>query len=124
MPRILYIEDNLDNMVLVRRILGAEGFEVLEATSAAAGIEMAEQHLPDLILIDINMPEMDGLAATGRLRQISKLQHIPIVALTANVMRTVLEDAVTAGCAGCIAKPIDVDRFPQQIMAYLGNGKL
>ena len=122
-PRVLYIEDSKDNLVLVRRILRAAGFELLEATSAREGIAVAEQQIPDLILMDINMPEMDGLTATVHLRQNPALSHIPIIALTANLMRNVLDQAMEAGCDGYIAKPITVDDLPKQIMSYLENGR-
>jgi CheY-like chemotaxis protein len=122
-PRVLYVEDSIDNLVLVRRVLKATGFDLLEATSAKEGIEIAERDLPDLILMDINMPEMDGLAATIYLRNNPALSHVPIVALTANVMRDVLDEALAAGCDGYIAKPIKVDELPDQIMSYLRNGR-
>ena len=118
-PRILYIEDSIDNLILVRRVLKAAGFDLLEATSALEGIQMARQHLPDLILMDINMPEMDGLTATTELRRSHELDHIPIVALTANLMHDVLEHALEAGCDGYIEKPIKVDELPNQVMHYL-----
>jgi len=117
--RILYIEDNLDNMVLVKRILLAEGYDVFEARTAKEGIRLAEQVAPDLILMDINMPDMDGLTATSYLRELPSLHLTPIVALTANVMRGVLEQSLAAGCNGYISKPIDVDRFPDQISSFL-----
>lgn len=122
-PRVLYVEDNLDNLVLVRRVLKAAGFELLEAMSAQEGIEIAEKYLPDLILMDINMPEMDGLTATMHLRQNPAFRDVPIVALTANVMRTVLEQVKTAGCDGYIVKPIQVDTFCDQLLSFLKDGK-
>ncbi|MBN2305795.1 MAG: response regulator [Anaerolineae bacterium] len=122
-PCVLYIEDNIDNLVLVRRVLKAEGIELLEATSAREGIRLAEEKLPDLILMDINMPEMDGLVATAHLRSNPKLAKTPIVALTANIMRDVLNAALDAGCDGCIAKPIRIDDFPEQVLSYLKNGR-
>jgi len=122
-PRVLYIEDNIDNLVLVRRVLRAAGFELLEATSARDGIGMAEEHLPDLILMDINMPEMDGLTATMRLRENPALRSVPIVALTANVMRNVLDQVMASGCDGYIVKPIQVDTFSDQILSFLKNGQ-
>jgi two-component system cell cycle response regulator DivK len=122
-PRVLYVEDNIDNLVLVRRVLNAAGFELLEATSAEQGIDMAEKHLPDLILMDINMPEMDGLTATMHLRGNPALRDVPIVALTANVMRSVLEQVMSAGCNGYIVKPIQVDTFSEQILSFLQDGK-
>lgn len=119
---VLYIEDNLDNLMLVRRILRATGYHLIEATTAKDGIRLAEERLPDLILMDINMPEMDGLAATSYLRQIPDLEDVPIVALTANVMRDILQETLAAGCDGYILKPIDIDEFPAQIQGFLGNG--
>jgi two-component system cell cycle response regulator DivK len=117
--RVLYIEDNIDNLMLVRRVLSAAGFEVVEATSAQEGVQVAEKTLPDLILVDINMPDVDGLAATGQLRQLPSLQGVPIVAVTANIVRGVLDKALDAGCVGYITKPIDVDQLPDQVMGFL-----
>jgi two-component system cell cycle response regulator DivK len=119
MPRILYVEDNRDNRLLVRRVLMAEGFEVIEAASAQEGFELAEANPPDLILMDVNMPNLDGLKATGYIRQHALLRHIPVVALTANVMKGDREKALDAGCDGYIQKPIDVDRFPGEILRYI-----
>src|SRR4029453_17497457 len=88
MPTVLYIEDNRDNRMLVRRILMASDYDfvIQEADNARTGIEMARQNPPDLILMDMSMPEMDGLTATRMLRGIDHLRDIPIVALTANAM--------------------------------------
>jgi two-component system cell cycle response regulator DivK len=119
MARVLYIEDNTDNRVLVRRILLFEGIAVLEAANAADGIKLAVEEKPDLILMDINMPGIDGHAATALLRNIEQIRDIPIVALTANAMRGDKEKAIEAGMDGYIQKPIDIDRFPQQVMKYL-----
>ncbi len=120
-PLVLYIEDDRDNMVLVRRILRAAGFELLEAPTAMEGITLAEQHMPDVILMDINLPEMDGLTATKHLRQNPQLQHIPIIALTANVMHDVIQKAMAVGCDGYIAKPIQVDSLTDEILKYLNK---
>lgn|SRR5690606_6209385 len=122
-PRILYIEDNFENRMLVKRVLMAEGFELIEAPNARDGISMATQQPPDLILMDISMPDMDGLTATQRLRSIETLNHVPIVAVTANVMKGDREETLRAGCDGYIPKPIDIDRFPEQIMHYLSVGR-
>ncbi len=119
MPRILYIEDNQDNRMLVRRVLQAEGFEVLEASSASDGIRLAGEKMPDVILMDINMPGIDGLTATSNIRQIEQIKYIPIVALTANVMRGDREKALNAGCDGYIQKPIDIDRFPSEVLQFI-----
>ncbi len=116
---ILYIEDNPENRLLVRRILEAEGYTVVEAEDAPSGLEAAQTVSPDLILLDINLPEMDGYEFTARLRQTSGLREIPIVALTANVMKGDRERTLAAGCDGYIQKPIDVDELPRQIARFL-----
>jgi two-component system, cell cycle response regulator DivK len=119
MPRVLYIEDDPNNRLLVRRILLAEGIAVDEATNARDGINMAAANPPDLILMDISMPDMDGLTATGRIRQIPEIAHLPIVALTANAMTGDREMILKAGCDGYISKPINIDSFVQDIMQYI-----
>lgn len=121
--RILYIEDKPDNRLLVRRILMAEGMEVIEAETADQGVSLARIEHPDLILMDINMPGKDGFTATFDIRQIHELDHIPIVALTANVMKGDKERSLSAGCDGYIPKPIDVDRFPIEVMNYVRKGR-
>jgi two-component system cell cycle response regulator DivK len=121
--RVLYIEDRPDNRSLVRRILMAEGIEVLEAGSADEGTTLARLEHPDLILMDISMPGKDGFSATTDIRRIPELDHIPIVALTANVMKGDKERTLDAGCDGYIPKPIDVDRFPSEIAGYIRKGR-
>lgn len=116
---ILYIEDNFDNRLLVRRILMAEGFNVLEAESAVDALEVLRRHRPDLILMDINMPETDGYALTSRIKGIPEMSRTPIIALTANVMKGDRERSLEAGCDGYIQKPVDVDEFPNQISRFL-----
>jgi CheY-like chemotaxis protein len=118
-PRILYIEDNFDNRMLVNRVLMVEGFEILEAEDAITGIEIAKREKPDLILMDLQLPEMDGLTATRHLRGIDKLKAVPIIALTANVMKEDIEKAREAGCNGFVGKPIDVDKLPDELRKYL-----
>lgn len=119
MPKILYIEDDANNRLLVRRILLAADFEVTEAANAPEGIDLATKNPPDLILMDINMPGMDGLTATKQIRSIPALTNIPIIALTANVMQGDKEKTLNAGCDGYIGKPIDVDKFPDLVASYL-----
>jgi len=123
MPRVLYIEDNADNRMLVRRILMASDIDVDEADNALDGIENAKTNPPDLILMDISMPGMDGLSATERLRSMPTLDDVPIVALTANVREGDREMTLEAGCDGYIGKPIDVDKFPDQVLRYLRTGR-
>lgn len=122
-PRILYIEDNPENRMLVHRVLAVEGFEVKEVSNARDGIEAAMQNPPDLILMDISMPDMDGLEATRAIRRIPELDHVPIIAVTANVMKGDRETTLAAGCDGYIPKPIDVDRFPDQVMRFVQLGR-
>jgi two-component system, cell cycle response regulator DivK len=118
-PTILYVEDNPENRMLIRRILMAEGFEVVEAETAARALEIVESSIPDLILMDINLPEMDGYSLTAQMRTKPHLGNVPIIALTANVMRGDRERTLEAGCDGYIQKPIDVDQLPKQIARYL-----
>jgi len=124
--QVLYIEDNRENRMLVRRILMASDtdFTITEADTGRKGIEIA-QHMappPDIILMDLSMPEMDGLTATRTLRALPDLHDIPIVALTANVMKGDKERSLEAGCDGYISKPIDIDRFPDEVLSYIRSG--
>jgi len=117
--RILYVEDNAGNRMLVRRILEAEGYSVVDATDGPTGLTMAMQMNPDLILLDINLPEIDGYDLARRFRDTPGLEHVPILAVTANVMQGDRERTLEAGCDGYIQKPIDVDRLPEQVKAAL-----
>ena len=125
MANILYVEDNFDNRVLVKRILMVEDHIVFEAADGQEGIEVAEREKGDLdlILVDINMPEMDGYEVTKRLRKIPELAHIPIVAVTANVLRGDRERSLEAGCDGYIQKPLNVDMLPSQVEAFLHQAR-
>lgn len=116
---ILYIEDNPENRLLVRRVLEAEGYTVIEADDGPSGLEAARQSVPDIILLDINLPEIDGYQMVGQLRGMPGLGNVPIIALTANVMRGDRERTLAAGCDGYIQKPIDVDSLPGQVAAFL-----
>ena len=117
--RVLVIEDTAENMRLFRAVLKLEGVEVLEAESAPVGIEIAARESPDLILMDIQMPEMDGLTATRLLRAEPKTAHIPIVAVTASVTEKDRSKTLEAGCDGHIPKPIDPSIFGQQLAGFL-----
>ena len=121
MTKILYVEDNPENRLLVRRILLAEDFEVLEANDAYQAMKVIETEKPDLILMDINLPEVDGYTLTARLKENPKLGQVPIIALTANVMKGDRERILDSGCDGYIQKPIDVDALPNQIREFLGD---
>jgi len=121
--KILYIEDNIENRTLVKRVLEVEGYAVLEADDGIDGLRIVREEAPDLILIDINLPEIDGYEITTRLRQMEGLNNIPIVALTANVLKGDRERSLDAGCDGYIQKPIDVDLLPAQIAAFLRQAR-
>ena len=116
---VLYVEDSQDNRTLVRRVLQSEGFQVIEAENAAHAMQILHDHHPDLILMDINLPEVDGYSLTTHLKLRPELKTVPIIALTANVMRGDRERSLEAGCDGYIQKPIDVDTLAEQIDGYI-----
>lgn len=118
---ILHIEDNPDNRVLVRRLLTSASYKVVEAVDAFEAIQRLRQHKPDLILMDINMPGVDGYTLTSKLKTIPSVKNIPIIAITANAMRGDREKTLRAGCDGYIEKPIDIENFLDQIAYFLGN---
>ncbi len=122
--RILYIEDNPENRLLVRRVLQAEGYTVLEAIDGQTGLKMAAEAQPDLILMDINLPEIDGYEVTARLKQLPGISAVPIIAVTANVMKGDREKTLAAGCDGYIQKPIDIDTLSGQIERFLKRTNL
>jgi two-component system cell cycle response regulator DivK len=122
--RVLYIEDNPDNRLLVQRVLMAEGFTVETAPNATEGLKLAENGKPNIILVDINMPEIDGYTVTAQLRKMNHLARVPIIALTANVMKGDKEKTLAAGCDGYIQKPIDIDQFPKQLNRFLEEAKV
>ena len=117
--RILYIEDNPENRLLMRRVLTAAGYVIEEAFDGNSGLQTAVESPPDLILIDINLPELDGYEVTARLKQLPDLADVPIIAVTANVMKGDREKTLAAGCDGYIQKPIDIDLLPSQIESFL-----
>lgn len=116
---VLYVEDNSDNRNLIRRVLGAEGYSVVDAVNAGQAIGRLEETKIDLILMDINMPDMDGYTLTTKIKGIQKFSSIPIIAVTANVMRGDREKSLEAGCDGYIQKPIDIDTLAQQIERFM-----
>ncbi|MDD1720221.1 MAG: response regulator [Methanoregulaceae archaeon] len=116
---ILYIEDNDQNFYLVNFILTAKGHEVSRARDGREGIDLAARMKPDLILLDIQLPVMDGYATARELRLNPELSAIPIVALTSYAMVGDREKALSAGCTGYIEKPIDPKIFSAQIEHYL-----
>lgn len=121
---ILHIEDNFDNRLLVRRLLHSASYNVIEAENARQAISALCKYCPDLILMDINIPGVDGYTLTAKLKSIPSVKNIPIVAITANAMRGDREKSLLAGCDGYFEKPIDIDSFLDQVAEYInGNGK-
>jgi len=115
--KILYVEDNPQNMRLVRKMLRVGGYDMIEATDGTTGVELAKRERPALILMDINLPDIDGMEATGRLKAIPEVAHIPIIALTANAMHGDRERFIEAGCDGYLAKPVTKNEL-LNIIAY------
>jgi len=119
MKRILVVEDNETNMYLIKFMLEKSGYEVIEARESAVGVELAVKEKPDLILMDIQLPDMNGLEATKRIRASEADSEIPIIALTSFAMAGDREKALAAGCTGYIEKPINPDTFISEIEKYL-----
>jgi CheY-like chemotaxis protein len=116
---VLVIEDNEMNMKLVRSLLQIGKYSVLEAIDAETGIQLAREHHPDLILMDIQLPGMDGLTATREIKNDPAAKDISVVALTSYAMQGDEEKARDAGCIGYIAKPIDTRRFLETVGQFL-----
>jgi CheY-like chemotaxis protein len=116
---ILIVDDNPTNLKLASQVLEVEGYLVDLATDAEQAQELLLHMTPDLILMDIALPGMDGLTLTRKLKADAKLKHVPIVAMTAFAMKGDEQKALDAGCNGYITKPIDTRKFPQQVAAYL-----
>ena len=121
--KVLYIEDDNDSRRLVSRVLQNSGYEVVLAADGLEGVTIAQEALPNLVLMDINLLNMDGRAVTTRLRSLPHLEDIPIVALTANNSPGSQELALAAGCTGYLTKPIDVDALPGEVEAFLHGRK-
>jgi two-component system cell cycle response regulator DivK len=115
---ILVVEDNEKNLKLVRDLLQFKGYRTLEALTASEGIRLASEHRPDLILMDIQLPDMDGGAALGKIRSGPNTATIPVIALTAQAMAGDRERLLEAGFAGYLAKPISVREFPDQVREF------
>ena len=116
---ILIVEDNEKNLKLVRDVLRFHGYRTVEAIDGESAITMSAEHLPALILMDIQLPGIDGIVAMTRIRADERTKHIPTVALTASVMSGDRERFDEAGFDGFIAKPIEVKNFPGQVREYL-----
>ncbi len=119
--RILVVEDSFVARRLIEAILNPHGYQLLEAPDSQTGLELALEHEPDLILMDLNLPGMSGQELTKRLKAEEKTRHIPVVALTANPLPEEIAQALQAGCVGHIEKPIDTRDFPRQINRFLSH---
>lgn len=120
---ILIVDDNATNLKLATEVLAFEGHAVSQAMDADEALQLLRTLRPDLILMDIALPGMDGLALTRQLKASAEFARTPIVALSAFAMKGDQEKAFDAGCDGYITKPIDTRRFPAQVEAYLSPGR-
>jgi len=118
-PLILIVEDNLGNQLLTSSVLARAGYQVALAESSVEALERVAAHRPDLILMDVQLPGMDGLSLARTLKATRETADIPIVALTAHAMNGDREHAFTAGCVGYISKPIDTRTFGDQVRRFL-----
>ena len=121
MSKILYVEDNEDNIYMLSRRLKRKGFDIIIARDGQEGVEAAEKELPDLILMDLSLPKLDGWGATKALKNKEKTQHIPIIALSAHAMQEHRESALNAGCNDYDTKPVEFDRLLSKIEEQLAK---
>ena len=119
MARILYVEDNDDNIYMLKQRLERKGFEVLVARDGRAGVEAAREHMPDLILLDLGLPVLDGWEAARLLKQDERTQAIPIIALSAHAMAGDRAAALEAGCNDYGTKPVDFRQLLEKMEALL-----
>ncbi len=117
--KILVIEDDQLNMELLSDVLGKEGFDTVQKFNAADGITAAQTEKPDLIIMDISLPDLDGLEAAKKLKKQSATASIPVIALTAHAMKGDREKAIEAGCDDYLTKPIDIKVFLEKIKSYV-----
>ena len=119
--KILVIEDNQQNALLIRRILEARGHEIIHESEGEAGLKTAIEEIPDVILIDLGLPDIDGQTLATFIKRVPELQNVPLVAVTAWPEDTAREMAKAYGCDGFISKPINARAFPDQVAAYLAK---
>jgi two-component system, cell cycle response regulator DivK len=122
MPKILYVEDNEDNIYMLARRLERQGFEVLVARDGAQGVALARSELPDLIVMDLNMPVLDGWQATRQLKSAPETGAIPVIALSAHAMSGDRERALAAGCDDYDTKPVRINSLMAKIRTLLLRG--
>ena len=121
MSKILYVEDNEDNIYMLSRRLKRNGFDLVIARDGEEGVAAAEKEIPDLILMDLSLPKLDGWGATKELKKNEKTQHIPIIALSAHAMQEHKESALQAGCNDYDTKPVDFARLLSKIEEQLAK---
>jgi len=121
--KILIVEDNPTNMRLISMVLGSKGYSLLEAIDGEEALAVAIEGRPDLIVMDIQLPKMDGLEVTRRLRQTPEFKQTPIIALTASAMEGDREKIMAAGCDEYISKPVNTRQFPQLVAEMLQRGR-
>ena len=121
MSKLLYVEDNEDNIYMLSRRLKRNGFDLVIARDGEEGVEKAEKEVPDLILMDLSLPKLDGWGATKALKKNEKTQHIPIIALSAHAMQEHKESALQAGCNDYDTKPVDFVRLLSKIEEQLAK---
>ena len=119
MTKILYVEDNPDNVYMLTRRLKKKGFELIIAGDGQEGIDKAIEESPDLILMDLSLPTMDGWTATAELKKIKEVKDIPIIALSAHAMPEHRDRAIKAGCSDYDTKPVDIKRLLSKISQYI-----
>ena len=121
MTKILYVEDNEDNVYMLSRRLKRKGFEIVIAVDGEQGVEMASSEKPDLILMDLSLPKMDGWTATKKIKNNNDLKSIPIIALSAHAMEEHKQRAIDSGCNDYDTKPVDINRLLSKISEQLGT---
>ncbi len=123
--KILVVDDMPESIRLVKKVLEARGYKVIEVQTGADAINAAQTELPDLILMDVRLPGgIDGLEATRRIKALSQLAHIPILAMTASVRLEDMHRALDAGCVGFIRKPVDINELPKQVAQYIARAEV
>ena len=120
MTKILYVEDNEDNVYMLSRRLKRKGFDIVVAVDGEQGVEMASTEKPDLILMDLSLPKMDGWTATKHIKNNNELKSIPIIALSAHAMEEHKQRALDSGCNDYDTKPVDINRLLSKISEQLG----
>ena len=123
MKKILIVEDNPKNMQLIKMVLGNKGYSLLEATDGEEALVIAMEGRPDLIIMDIQLPKMDGLEVTRRLRQTPRFSQVPIIALTASAMEGDREKIIEARCDVYVSKPINTRQLPELVAEMLRRGR-